>query len=320
MDLRIKGRKAVICASSKGLGKGCATALAEAGCEVVINGRDERALEAAAKEIVRETGAKVTTVAADVGTKEGRAALLAACPQPDILVNNNAGPPFKNFRELDHAALVKGIEANMGSALRRSIPIRRPVEIDDAAIVARHAGNRAHLLRQQLETGDRDVFTNVRRRAGARNRDHIGLLDMPAQKHLRWSLAVRLGDFLDCGIARTFAAAERTIGCKGDAVLAAGGEHFRLIEPGMIFALVGDDRLARDGERLFEQRDGKIRHADVACETACARLAQRLDRFFQRNVAVRPVDQQEIELVQPEPLQAAFGRALQVAFMGLYRS
>src|SRR3954454_22757472 len=113
MDLGIKGRKAVVCASSKGLGKACATALAEAGCEVVINGRDERALEAAAKEMVRETGAKVTTVAADVGTREGRSALLAACPQPDILVNNNAGPPFKNFRELDHAALVKGVEANM---------------------------------------------------------------------------------------------------------------------------------------------------------------------------------------------------------------
>jgi 3-oxoacyl-[acyl-carrier protein] reductase len=113
MDLGIKGRKAVVCASSKGLGKACATALAEAGCEVVINGRDERALEAAAKEIVRETGAKVTTVAADVGSKDGRAALLAACPAPDILVNNNAGPPFKNFRELDHAALVKGVEANM---------------------------------------------------------------------------------------------------------------------------------------------------------------------------------------------------------------
>jgi 3-oxoacyl-[acyl-carrier protein] reductase len=113
MDLGIKGRKAVVCASSKGLGKACATALAEAGCEIVINGRDERALEAAAKEIVRETGAKVTTVAADVGTKDGRSALLAACPEPDILVNNNAGPPFRNFRELDHAALVKGVEANM---------------------------------------------------------------------------------------------------------------------------------------------------------------------------------------------------------------
>ncbi|GAC1338985.1 MAG: SDR family oxidoreductase [Beijerinckiaceae bacterium] len=113
MDLGIKGRKAVVCASSKGLGKACAMALAEAGCEVVINGRDERALDATAKEIVRETGAKVTTVAADVGTKEGRAALLAACPEPDILVNNNAGPPFRNFRELDHAALLKGVEANM---------------------------------------------------------------------------------------------------------------------------------------------------------------------------------------------------------------
>ena len=91
MDLGIAGRKAIVCASSRGLGKACARALAEAGCEVVINGRDAKKLEAAAAEIAKATGAKITAVAADVGTPEGQKTLLAACPSPDILVNNNAG-------------------------------------------------------------------------------------------------------------------------------------------------------------------------------------------------------------------------------------
>ena len=113
MDLGIKGRKAIVCASSRGLGKACAKALAEAGCTVVINGRDEAALQATATEIARLTGAEVIPVKADVGTEEGRAALLAACPAPDILVNNNAGPPPKDFRQLSQADMVAGLNANM---------------------------------------------------------------------------------------------------------------------------------------------------------------------------------------------------------------
>ena len=113
MDLGIKGRKAIVCASSRGLGRGCATALAEAGVDVVINGRDEDALRATANEIAQATGAKVTPVAADVGTPEGQDALLAACPEPDILVNNNGGPPFRDFRELDRAAMLDGVTQNM---------------------------------------------------------------------------------------------------------------------------------------------------------------------------------------------------------------
>ncbi|MBN8920879.1 MAG: SDR family oxidoreductase [Rhizobiales bacterium] len=113
MDLGIAGRKAIVCASSKGLGRACAEKLAEAGCEVVINGRDAAALEKVAAEIRAATGAKVTAVAADVATAEGQAALLAACPQPDILVNNNAGPPFRDFRELNRDDMLKGVIANM---------------------------------------------------------------------------------------------------------------------------------------------------------------------------------------------------------------
>lgn len=113
MDLGISGRKAIICASSQGLGKGCAIALAEAGVSIVINGRHPASLEATAAEIRRATGVEVTPVLADVSTSDGQAALLAACPAPDILINNNGGPPFRNFRELDRKAMLAGITMNM---------------------------------------------------------------------------------------------------------------------------------------------------------------------------------------------------------------
>lgn len=113
MDLGIAGRKAIVCASSKGLGRACAEALAEAGCEVVINGRDQESLERVAEEIRKSTNAKITPVAGDVASAEGQRALLAACPEPDILVNNNAGPPFRDFRELDREKMIDGVIANM---------------------------------------------------------------------------------------------------------------------------------------------------------------------------------------------------------------
>ena len=112
MDLGLKGRKAIVCASSRGLGRGCATALAAEGVEVVINGRDAGHLEQVAEEIRKATGATVIAVAADVGTREGQEALVAACPAPDILVNNNAGPPFRDFRELDREKMLAGVVSN----------------------------------------------------------------------------------------------------------------------------------------------------------------------------------------------------------------
>ena len=117
MDLGIAGRKAIVCASSRGLGKACAHALAEAGCEVVLNGRGPKKLEAAAEEIGRATGAKIIPVAADVATPGGQQALLAACPQPDILINNNAGPPLRDFRELTRQQMLDGVTANMVVAI-----------------------------------------------------------------------------------------------------------------------------------------------------------------------------------------------------------
>jgi len=116
MDLGIKGRRAIVCASSRGLGFACAKALAVAGCEVVINGRSQDALAAAATKL-KSTGAKIIPVVADVASPDGQKALFAACPEPDILVNNNAGPPFRDFRELDRQKMLDGVIANMVVAI-----------------------------------------------------------------------------------------------------------------------------------------------------------------------------------------------------------
>ena len=113
MDLGIAGKRAVVCASSQGLGRACALALAREGAEVVINGRDEGRLEAARKEIRAATGADVTPVVADLGSQTEREVLLAACPEPDILVNNNAGPPPGLFENWGHAEWLAGLEANL---------------------------------------------------------------------------------------------------------------------------------------------------------------------------------------------------------------
>ena len=113
MDLGIAGRKAIICASSKGLGRACAMALAEAGCEIVVNGRNRDELARTAKEIRESTGASVSEVLGDLDDPPTRAALIAACPEADILVNNNGGPPYKAFAAITREDILKGVESNM---------------------------------------------------------------------------------------------------------------------------------------------------------------------------------------------------------------
>jgi 3-oxoacyl-[acyl-carrier protein] reductase len=127
MDLGIAGRAAIVCASSRGLGRACALALAQAGCDVVINGRDGRTLDATAVELRQATGAKVTAVQCDVATPDGQAALLGACPEPDILVNNNAGPPFRDFRQLTRAQMIDGVIANMVAAIELTQKVIDPM-------------------------------------------------------------------------------------------------------------------------------------------------------------------------------------------------
>jgi 3-oxoacyl-[acyl-carrier protein] reductase len=114
MDLGIKGRTAIVCAASKGLGKGSALALAKEGVNVVISARGVEALEATAAEIRKAApGVKVTTVAGDVTTDAGRKALLAACPNPDILINNAGGPPPGDFKDFNLDHWRAAVEGNM---------------------------------------------------------------------------------------------------------------------------------------------------------------------------------------------------------------
>lgn len=113
MDLGISGRKAIICASSKGLGRACATSLAREGVIIYLNARNEAVLNKTAEDMRSETGATVHTVAADINTEEGRAKLIAACPTVDILVNNNAGPPPGKIEDWDRKAWNGAIESNM---------------------------------------------------------------------------------------------------------------------------------------------------------------------------------------------------------------
>lgn len=117
MDLGLKGKKAIVCASSRGLGKGCAIALAEAGCDLVVNGRDAAVLKKTAEEIRDRFSVNVIEIEGDVSIPERQRALLAACPSPDILVNNNGGPPRRPFAELDRAAILEGVTQNMVTPL-----------------------------------------------------------------------------------------------------------------------------------------------------------------------------------------------------------
>jgi 3-oxoacyl-[acyl-carrier protein] reductase len=114
MDLGIAGKWALVCAASKGLGRGCAQALAAEGVNLVITARGDEALQATAAELrAHHPGVTVHAVAGDITTPEGRAAALAACPQVDILVNNAGGPPPGDFRQWDREVWIKALDANM---------------------------------------------------------------------------------------------------------------------------------------------------------------------------------------------------------------
>jgi 3-oxoacyl-[acyl-carrier protein] reductase len=114
MDLGLQGKWALVCAASKGLGKGCAAALVREGVNVVITARGDEALQATATELrALNPAATVKALAGDITTPEGRAAALATCPQVDILINNAGGPPPGDFRDWDRDAWIKAVDANM---------------------------------------------------------------------------------------------------------------------------------------------------------------------------------------------------------------
>ena len=143
MDLGIAGLTAIVCASSRGLGKACAAALAREGVRVVINGRDSAHLHTAEVEIRRDAKADVVSVLADVTTAEGRSALLAAAGHADILVNNAGGPPAGDFRNFSRQDWLAAIDANMLSAIEL---IKATID----PMIARRFGRREyHLGRRQ---------------------------------------------------------------------------------------------------------------------------------------------------------------------------
>ena len=109
MDLGISGKWAIIGASNRGLGKGCALALAQAGCNIVVNGLDGERLEATAALLDGAGPAQVVAVAGDISSPAVQDALFDACPSPDILITNNGGPAPRPFEELDRGAILAGI-------------------------------------------------------------------------------------------------------------------------------------------------------------------------------------------------------------------
>ena len=117
MDLGIKGKKAIVCASSKGLGKACAKSLMGEGVIVVINARGEDALKETYKELSKIDKDRISMVVADLDTEEGRNRIVESCPEADILVNNNSGPPPVNFLNTDKDAWLEALESNMIAAI-----------------------------------------------------------------------------------------------------------------------------------------------------------------------------------------------------------
>ncbi|MFM8555467.1 MAG: SDR family NAD(P)-dependent oxidoreductase, partial [Betaproteobacteria bacterium] len=113
MDLGIRSRRALVCASSQGLGLACATALAREGAQVFLNGRDPERLARAVDSIREATGTAAIPVVADITTEAGRQTLFDSCTELDILVNNNAGPPPGQLSDWDHDAWIRALEANM---------------------------------------------------------------------------------------------------------------------------------------------------------------------------------------------------------------
>ena len=117
MDLGIAGKSAIVCAASKGLGRACATSLSREGVAVTINARSADQLARTAAEIRSATGGEVTAIAGDITTPEGRAAVLVACPSPDILINNAGGPPPGDFHDWTRDDWIKALDANMLTAI-----------------------------------------------------------------------------------------------------------------------------------------------------------------------------------------------------------
>ena len=196
MDLGIKGRRAIVCASSKGLGRACAMQLASEGVHVTMTARGAEALKQAADEIRKANpGVTVTEVVGDITTPEGRADVLKACPDPDILINNAGGPPPGDFRNWTRDDWIKAIDANMLT----------PIELIKATVdgmMARKFGRIVNITSAAvkapieilgLSNGARAGLTGFCRRHRAQNRDRQRHHQRPAAGPLQYRPAARHG-------------------------------------------------------------------------------------------------------------------------------
>ncbi len=203
MDLGIKGRNALVCAASKGLGKGCAVSLAREGATVTIIARGREALEQAAADIQAETGAKVVAVAADITTPEGRSAALAACPQPDILVNNAGGPPPGDFRNWTREDWIKAVDANMLT----------PIELIKATVdgmIARKFGRIVNITSNSVKAPIEELGLSNAARSGL-----TGFVAGLARKTVRHNVTINNllpGQFATERLKNTMAARAKTMG------------------------------------------------------------------------------------------------------------
>lgn len=178
MDLDIAGRKALVTGASKGLGRSCALALAHAQTDLTIVARSEAQLEQTARDIYRQTGARVTPVAADISTAAGRALALSACPAPDILVNNAGGKPPGDFRNWSREDWIDGIDLMMLA----------PIEMIRAtfdAMAQRKFGRIVNIVSRSVKTAHAELGLSNAARSGL-----VGFVAGIARQHARHNVTI----------------------------------------------------------------------------------------------------------------------------------
>src|SRR4030088_2034121 len=191
------------------------------------------------------------------------------------------------------------------------VPLGGVRRIDHARAGLLEAVDLRHFLVGQNEIEDREIGGEMLGVGGARNRDDA-LLHEIAQLDLRRALAVRLADALERLVAGNLAARQRTIGRHRKAMPAAGGQHLALIEKWMDFDLVGHQGFVREPDRIFQQGGGEIRDPDMSRATVALGLTEDAEGLRQRNVRIRPVDEEQIDPGQLELGEAFIERALEI--------
>lgn len=247
MDLQIRGRTALVCASSRGLGRACAVSLARDGVDLTLVARGEQQLELTASEIRETTGVKVATVAADITTDAGRKAALSACPHPDILVNNAGGPPPGDFRDWTRDDWIAALDANMLTAItliqavldgmveRRfgrivnitSSAVKAPIDILGLSNGARSGltGFVAGVARTPELVRNNVTINNLL--PGVFDTDRVGqLMDEQTRKaRIESSLAGRFGDAEEFGELCAFLCGAKSGYLTGQNILIDGGAY-----------------------------------------------------------------------------------------------